>query len=168
MGAPVKRALVILAVIAVLAAAGTAVGVWQLSKSHGERLPQISAYSHGHLTRVGPFWYCPVLNLNDCHEFGAIGELPVTEDNPIQLSVPAEIGRAPWWLLQVYENQRDSTVSYFAPNTRLAVTIPTVDPHRGRLTGVAVQLMTRIVLDGKEADVEHAEWSVRTVWPDVS
>ena len=48
----------------------------------------------------------------------------------------------------------------------LAVTIPTVDPHRGRLFGLAVQLPT-LVRDeaGNEFPVPHAEWSVRTVWP---
>ena len=44
--------------------------------------------------------------------------------------------------------------------------IPTVDPDRGRLFGLAVQLPT-LVRDeaGNEFPVPHAEWSVRTVWP---
>ena len=51
------------------------------------------------------------------------------------------------------------------PDTRLAVTIPTVDPQRGRLTGIVVQLLT-LVLDpsGELRDVPHAEWSVRLVF----
>ena len=35
-------------------------------------------------------------------------------------------------------------VDEFRPNTKLAVTIPTVDPHRGRLFGIAVQLPTLV------------------------
>ena len=56
-------------------------------------------------------------------------------------------------------------VDEFRPDTKLAVTIPTVDPHRGRLFGLAVQLPT-LVRDeaGNEFPVPHAEWSVRTVW----
>jgi hypothetical protein len=161
----VKRALAILAAVAVLAIAGTAFGVWRLSRSHGEELPQISAFSHGHLTRVGPFRYGPVLDLNNCQESGVAGELPVTEDNPIQLSVPTAIGRAPWRLLRVYENPIDTTVSMFAPNTTLAVTIPTVEPQRGRLTGLAVQLLTLVQdQNGEVFELPHAEWSISTVW----
>jgi Protein of unknown function (DUF2771) len=161
-----KRTLMALAAVALLAVAGTAVGIWRLSSTHGDQLPQISAYSHGHSVRVGPFQYCEVLNLNDCREPHAAGELPVTKDYPVQLSVPSAIARAPWRLLQVYENPIDTTVTYFAPKTRLAVTIPTVDPNRGRLTGLAVQLLTLVQdQDGQEFALPHAEWSVSTVWP---
>ena len=82
-----------------------------------------------------------------------------------ELSVPTSIGRAPWRLLQVYEDERNSTTTMFRPNTLLAVTIPTVDPQRGRLTGIVVQLLT-LVQDpkGELRDAPHAEWSVRTVW----
>jgi hypothetical protein len=106
-----------------------------------------------------------VLDLNDCADPQTQGVLPVNDRNPVQLSVPTPIGRAPWRLLQVYEDPRNTAVSVFRPNSRLAVTIGTVDAQRGRLTGVVVQLMT-LVLDpnGELQDVPHAEWSVRTVW----
>jgi len=46
------------------------------------------------------------------------------------------------------------------------VTIPTVDPHHGKLLGLAVQLPTLARdSDGNEFPLPHAEWSVRTVWP---
>jgi hypothetical protein len=45
------------------------------------------------------------------------------------------------------------------------VTIPTVDPQRGRLAGVVVQLMTLVQdQEGELHDVPHAEWSVRLAW----
>ncbi|MUL85820.1 MULTISPECIES: DUF2771 domain-containing protein [unclassified Mycolicibacterium] len=161
-----KRTLAVLAAVVVLAIAGTTVGIWRLHSSHGDQLPEISAYSHGHLVRIGPFQYCEVLNLNDCREPHDAGELPVTEHNPVQLSVPSAIARGPWRLLQVYENPIDTTVTYFAPKTTLAVTIPTVDPNRGRLTGLAVQLLTLVQdQDGQQFALPHAEWSVSTVWP---
>ncbi|MGV0738464.1 DUF2771 domain-containing protein [Mycobacterium syngnathidarum] len=162
-----KRALAVLAAVVVLAIAGTAVGVWRLHSSHGDRLPQISAYSHGHSVRVEPFQYCEVLNLDDCQEPRDTGELRVTEDSPVQLSVPSAVARAPWRLLRVYENPIDTTVTYYAPKTTLAVTIPTVDPNRGRLTGLAVQLLTLVQdQNGEEFALPHAEWSVSTTWPD--
>lgn len=161
-----KRVLAILAVVVVLATAGTAVAIWRLHDWHGDQLPEISAYSHGHLTRVGPFQYCPVLDLDNCLDPRTQGQLPVNEDNPVQLSVPTAIGRAPWRLLRVYENPVDTTVSLFPPGTTLAVTIPTVDPQRGRLTGIAVQLLTLVQDQNKEEfALPHAEWSVSTVWP---
>jgi hypothetical protein len=141
------------------------VGVWLLARDQRPHWPQISAYSHGHLTRVGPYMYCNVLNLNDCQIPQTEGQLPVNDRDPIQLSVPTAIGRAPWRLLQVYDDPKNTTTTVFHPDARLAVTIPTVDPQRGRLTGIAVQLLTLVVdQSGELRDVPHAEWSVRTVW----
>jgi hypothetical protein len=160
----VKRVIAALAVVVVVASIGTGVLIWRL---HGEpELPEISAYSRGHVTRVGPFRYCNVLNLNDCQEPQTQGELPVTARNPVQLSVPPAIGRARWRLLRFYEDSDEPVVSSFPPNTNLAVTIPTVDPQHGRLEGFGVYLMT-LVLDpaGELAPVPHAEWFVRTIQP---
>jgi hypothetical protein len=115
--------------------------------------------------RVGPYRYCDVRQLTKCDVPGTFGELVVTSRHPVQLSVPAPISRAPWVLLRVYEDS-DDLVEGFAPESTLAVTIPTVDPHRGRLTGIAVQLPTWARDEaGNEFPLPHAEWSVRTVWP---
>lgn len=159
-----KRPLVVLLAALVLAASAAAgAGAWLLARKHGPSLPEISAYSHGHLTRVGPYLYCNVLDLTDCQTPHAQGELPVNSRDPVQLSVPAAIGRAPWHLQRWYED--GATATFFRPGTRLAVTIPTVDPQRGRLTGIVVQLMTLVVDPaGELRDVPHAEWSVRTSW----
>lgn len=155
-----------LAAVVVVVALVVGVGVWLVVRGRPHQYPQISAYSHGHLTRIGPYRYCNVLNLNDCYSPQAQGELPVDARYPVQLSVPTSIGRAPWRLLRVYPDPRDTAVTIYRPGTRLAVTIPTADPRRGRLMGVAVQLLTLVVdPNGELADVPHAEWSVRTVWP---
>jgi hypothetical protein len=64
--------------------------------------------------------------------------------------------------LRVYEDPVNTTTTMFRPGTRLAVTIPTVDPQRGRLTGIVVQLLTLVVdPSGELRDAPHAEWSVR-------
>jgi hypothetical protein len=155
----------VLAVVVMLAAVGTGVTAGLLVGDHSPQRPEISAYSHGHLTRVGPYRYCNALNLNHCQDPQTQGVLPVTDRDPVQLSVPTAIGKAPWRLLRVYQDPRDTVMTVFRPNARLAVTIPTVDPHRGRLTGVAVQLLTLVVdQSGELQDVPHAEWSVRTDW----
>ena len=160
-----KRVVIILTAVAVVATAVTGVMVWRLTRGHQPDLPEVSAYSHGQLARVGPYRYCDVFDLNKCEIPQAQGELPVNDRDPVQVSVPDAIARAPWRLLKVYENPIDTTVSVFRPDTRLAVTIPTVDEQRGRLTGIAVQLLT-LVQDqtGEVFDVPHAEWSVRTTW----
>ncbi|MDT5258428.1 MAG: hypothetical protein QOD10_3508 [Mycobacterium sp.] len=158
---------VALAALVVLLSAGAGVGAWLLVRRPGPQQPEISAYSHGHLIRVGPYLYCNVLDLNDCQTPQTQGELPFNEHYPVQLSVPEAIARAPWRLLQVYEDPANTATTMFRPGTRLAVTIPSVDPQRGRLTGIVVQLLTLVVDDSQPNDittvraVPHAEWSVR-------
>lgn len=161
-----KRVVAALTIVAMLASSATVLLVWLLTRDRGPHLPEISAYSHGQLARVGPYVYCPVLDLNDCEVPQTVGELAVDARFPIQLSVPPAIARAPWILQREYEDGLPSLVEEFAPDTRLAVTIPTVDPRRGKLTNVVVQLPT-LARDeeGNEFPVPHAEWSVRPVWP---
>jgi len=160
----VKRGLSALAVVVVVACALTGVLIWRLASHAAPKHPEISAYSHGKLVRVGPYRYCEVLNPTDCETPRTSGELTVDPRHPVQLSVPPAIARAPWVLVRSYEGA--DVVDEFRPDTKLAVTIPTVDPNRGKLFGVAVQLPT-LVRDeaGNEFPVPHAEWSVRTVWP---
>jgi hypothetical protein len=161
----VKPAAAVVAILVVLASAAAGVGAWALARGHIPLHPEISAYSHGQLTRVGPYRYCKVLDPNDCQTPGTQGELRVTARDVVQLSVPPAIGRAPWWLLRVYEDAVNPIATSFRPGSRLAATVPTVDPHRGRLTGIAVQLMTLVVdRAGELHGVPHAEWSVRTTW----
>ncbi|RUP33040.1 MULTISPECIES: DUF2771 domain-containing protein [Mycolicibacterium] len=159
-----KRVFALLAVVAVLSATATGVLVWRLTRHQGPGFPEISAFTDGQLTRIGPYRYCDV-HLKACDVPATTGELHVTARHPIQLSVPQPVARAPWVLLLAYEDG-GSTVSEFRPNQRLAVTIPTVDPHHGKLLGLAVQLPTLARdSDGNEFPLPHAEWSVRTVWP---
>lgn len=152
----------LLAVVVLLAAGVAGVGAYHWSRDSVSRLPQISAYSRGETARVGPYFFCNVVNLNDCVRDGTQGALRVDDRNPVQLSVPASIGRAPWRLLKVYEDDRNTTATVFKPGSRLAATIPTLDKQRGRVVGVVVQLLT-IVRDQNNAEFElpHAEWSIR-------
>ncbi|CPR11522.1 hypothetical protein BN971_02808 [Mycobacterium bohemicum DSM 44277] len=151
-----------LVAVMTLVCVGAGVGTWLLVRPSGPHRPEISAYSHGHLTRVGPYLYCNVLNLDDCQTPQTQGELRVNERDPVQLSVPDAIYRAPWRLLKVYEDPANTTSTIFRPGTRFAVTIPSVDPQRGRLTGVVVQLLTLVVdRAGELHEAPHAEWSVR-------
>jgi hypothetical protein len=160
----------VLAAVVLLLCVGTGVGAWLLVRPSGPQQPMISAFSNGQLTRVGPYLYCSALNLDDCQTPQAQGELRANEHYPVQLSVPEAISRAPWRLLQVYEDPTNTATTFFRPNSRLAVTIPTLDPQRGRLTGIVVQLLTLVVDDRQMNDittvraVPHAEWSVRLIY----
>jgi hypothetical protein len=162
----VKKVLAVLITVAVLASAATGVLIWRLTRDPAPLHPEISAYTHGQLVRVGPYRFCDVFEITKCDVAETIGELVVTSRDSVQLSVPPSISRAPWVLLRAYEDSGGSVVEEFRPNSRLAVTIPTVDARRGRLTGIAVQLPT-LVRDeqGNVFPWPHAEWSVRTVWP---
>jgi len=160
----VKRVLAVLAVVVVIASAATGVLIWRLAQHPPPKHPEISAYTDGQLVRIGPYSYCDVVNLNDCETPQTIGELAVDGRHPVQLSVPSAISNAPWLLGRTYEGS--DVLEEFTPGSTLAVTIPTVDPHRGKLTGFVVQLPTIVVdQDGNELPAWHAEWSVRTVWP---
>ncbi len=153
---------VVVVALVTVVSAGAGVATWLLLRQPGPQRPEISVYSHGHLTRVGPYMYCNVLDLNDCQAPQAQGQLPISERYPVQLSVPRAISRAPWRLLQVYEDPSNTTATMFRPGTRMAVTIPPVDRQRGPLTGIVVQLLTLVVDPaGELRDVPHAEWSVR-------
>ena len=154
-----------LAVSVVLVSAGAGVGAWRATEESGPALPQISVYTRGETVRVGPFLYCNVVNLDDCAAGGAQATLAVNERDPIQLSVPSAIGNAPWRLLTVYSDERNTTTTVFRPGTRLAVTIPTVDQRRGRVVGVVVQVMTLVRDQNDEVfDLPHGEWSVQLLW----
>jgi hypothetical protein len=161
----VKKVLAVLISVAVVASVATGVLIWRLTRDPVPQHPEISAYTHGQLVRVGPYRYCDVFEITKCDVPETIGELVVTSRDPVQLSVPPSISRAPWVLLRAYEDSGDSVVEEFRPDSKLAVTIPTVDAHRGRLTGIAVQLPT-LVRDEQNNVFPwpHAEWSVRTVW----
>ena len=103
--------------------------------------------------------------IRDSAKSAAQGELSVTERDPVQLSVPTAISRAPWRLLRVYEDETNTTTTVYRPDTRLAVTIPTVDPQRGRTVGLVVQLLTLVQdQNGELRDLPHAEWSVKLNW----
>ena len=90
-----KRVVALLAAVALIASIGTGALLWRLTRGHTPQLPEISAYSHGHLTRVGPYRFCEVLNPTDCTVPAEQGELPVSGRFPIQLSVPSAVARAP-------------------------------------------------------------------------
>jgi hypothetical protein len=157
--------LAVLATVAVVAAAATGLLIWRLTRNPASEYPEISAYTHGQLVVVGPYKYCDVNDLRHCETPRAMGELSVTSRNPVQLSVPESIWRAPWLLLRAYEGPDRTVVEKFARNTTRAVTIPTVDPRLGRLTGIAVELPTWVRDEqGNEFPLPHAEWSVSTVW----
>ena len=160
-----RRVAVLLVAVLIPLSVAAGVGTWLLVRPTSPQRPEISVYSHGHLTRVGPYLYCNVINLNDCQQPHAQGELPVSERYPVQLSVPEAISRAPWRLLQVYDDPTNTASTIFRPGTRFAVTIPPVDPQRGRLTGIVVQLLTLVVdPSGELRDAPHAEWSVRLIF----
>ncbi len=160
-----KRVGLILAAVTIAAFVATGLLVWQLSKTPPPKHPEISAYSHGQLVRVGPYRYCDVFVITNCDIPATIGQLTVTARDPVQLSVPPAIAMAPWILIRAYEDGAPPAVDEFRPDSKLAVTIATVDPRRGRLTGLAVQLPT-LVRDeqNNEFPFPHAEWSVATVW----
>jgi len=166
----VKRVWTAILIAAVLlTSTGAGVLAWLLTHDSGPAHPEVSAFSHGQMVRVEPFFYCDPLNLNNCDTPRAQGQLDVDDRHgpqTVQLSVPAEIAKAPWQLILAYDDPDNDQLLGFRPGEQLAVTIPIVDPQRGRLTGIAVHVPTIVMVDGQERELPHAEWSIRTVWPE--
>ena len=163
----VKRSTAVLVTaLVVMASALAGFGTWWFTRAEEPTPPQISAYSNGHLTHAGPYLYCNVLDLDECLLTEARGTLAVDERHPIQLGVDNAIGRAPWRLLRLYDDPADATGKMYAPGSTLAVTVPTVDPLRGPLRGLVVQLLTLVVDTGtgEQFAVPHAEWAVGLTW----
>ncbi|MEB3064418.1 MULTISPECIES: DUF2771 domain-containing protein [Mycolicibacter] len=161
-----RSTVVLVAVPAVVASLLAGFGTWYFTRAEEPTPPQISAYSNGHLTHVGPYLYCDALDLEACLLSESQGTLSVDERHPVQLSVDDRIGRAPWRLVRVYDDPGDTTGQIFPPGSTLAVTVPTMDPHRGPLRGLAVQLLT-MVRDRDTGDtfaIPHAEWAVGLHW----
>lgn len=157
---------VLLTVLVVAVAALAGFATWWFSRTDEPTPPQISAYSNGHLTHAGPYLYCDVLDLNACMLTESRGQLAVDSRHPIQLAVDDTIGRAPWRLLRLYDNPTDTTDKMYPAGSTLAVTLPTVDPQRGPLRGLVVQLLT-LVTDrdtGEQFAAPHAEWAVGLLW----
>ena len=158
-----RGAAALLAVVVVLLAAAAGVGAWLLVRKPGPQRPEISAYSHGHLIRVGPYQYCNALNLDDCQTPQAQGRA-ARRVHAIRCSsrYPKPFRGHRGGCCRCMTDPTNTTSTLFRPNSRLAVTIPTVDPQRGRLTGIVVQLLTLVVdRSGELREVPHAEWSVR-------
>jgi hypothetical protein len=161
----VARVVTVLATVVALMCAVIATGIWLLVRHSPPQRPKISAYSNGQLTTVGPYWYCPVLDLTHCDSPHAVGELRVTGDYPVQLSVPVQISRGLWGLLRLYDNPDDNNEDKMRPGTS-AVTVPTIGPHGGRLDRIEVHLFTRARTPaGEEWFPAHAVWSMGMVWP---
>ncbi len=159
------RVVAVLAGVVMLLCSVVAVGIWLLVRDQPPQRPEISMYSRGDLVRVGPYRYCNVMNLNDCQDYQTEGQLRIDDRDPVQLSVPTAISRAPWLLRSFYDDPRDTTLEVSRPNSRMAVTIPTVGSHGGRLNRVVVQLLTLVSDEkGDLFPMPHAEWSVRTEW----
>lgn len=157
-----KRVLAALAVVVVVASVATGVLVWRLAQNPPPAHPEISAYTDGQMARVGPYFFCQVRNPTDCENPQSSGELVVDRNHPVQLSVPPAISRGLWFLVRSYEG--GEVTDTFRAHTRLAVTIPTYDPQKGRLFGLAVQLPGPLEDEAGNPYLQ-AEWSVSTVWP---
>ena len=162
-----KRVVAMLVAVVVVTTGLTGLLVWHLSRTPTSQTPEISAYTRGQLVRIGPYFYCQPRNAEDCQSAGTVGRLTVTDRDPVQLSLPPAIARSWWELRQDYGDRTPAKITEFLPGSdKLAVTVPTSDPERGRLAGIAVQLKTLVVdQNGTELEWRHAEWSVETVWP---
>ena len=97
-----------------------------------------------------------MVDLNDCVKGGVQGELSVAAAirsscrcRPDRRCAVASAAGLP--------DDKDTVATAYHPGTRLAVTIPTVDPRRGRMMGLVVQMLTLVKdQNGELHDLPHA------------
>ncbi len=147
--------------------------------------PTLTAYAGGTSIRVEPYRYCTV-NLEDCVDGGS-ARLEVRPDEPLQVSLPAEIADAPLWrLLMVYEGadgQPVERLQYFTrrgaepqplrdggePSLdglngipgRSSLTIQWPERPHLQLAGIEISLPSAVV-DQEGNPFVHATWSIKT------
>lgn len=120
--------------------------------------PQITFYSHGDSVEVEPARYCDATGEN-CAPPPAnpVGELPVPEKAPLQISVPEEVATTPWQVAFIYRStdgqERDGRSPVFAPNERHAFTLH-LPPDGARLEHVEVQQFSAMLTAGSEGGVD--------------
>ncbi|WP_078292786.1 DUF2771 family protein [Mycobacterium sp. D16R24] len=168
-----KAKLAALAAVLVLTAAAM-VGfiAWQL-REHREgpdERPEISAFTHGTLVRVGPLLYCD-RTLAKCDPPGHIVELFVNDAELVQLSVDSQISKGPWAITAAYAHLAAPSTKYGDQviywDHRSAVTVPTVDKAGRKLVGIEVAVPTVGVNElGEQVFKARATWSVATTWKD--
>jgi len=138
-----------------------ALGAGAVGCSSSTPLPQITFYADYTTTVTGPTTYCS-FDFAQCST-GSTAQLPVRPGTPLQVSLPTEIGEAPWRLLTSYRTAAgvDEIVQhYYRPGERLAVTV--TPPEQGdQLIGVEIQLPSGAT-DPQGNPIARATWSVRT------
>lgn len=123
--------------------------------------PQVTFYADHATTVTGPTTFCS-FDFTHCST-GATAQLPVRVGLPLQVSLPTDIGQAPWRLLTSYRTPagvNEIIQRYYRPGERLAVTVTPPSP-RDQLTGVEIQLPSGAT-DPQGNPIARATWSVRT------
>lgn len=122
--------------------------------------PQVTFYSHGESVAVEPARYCDASGEN-CAPApkDPVGELPVPEKAPLQISVPAEVASTPWQVAFIYRGangeELDGRSPVFAPGERHAFTLH-LPPDGTRLEHVEVQQFSALLMPGPEGGVDFA------------
>ncbi|WP_072805283.1 DUF2771 domain-containing protein [Rhodococcoides yunnanense] len=162
-----KKVLAIGAVGAVVVVVAFVAVLALLIRDAPEHRPAVTAFADGRTIDVEPYLYCPV-DEPLCDSDGASATLPVRENQPLQLSLPAEISSAPWILAAVYAHPDGAdaveTDTLYLPDTTLALTVPPLDDAGRALLGVEVRLPSGVIDSDTQQEeiISHAIWSIAT------
>jgi hypothetical protein len=160
MQARTKKTLALITVGLVVAAVAFVGVLYALIRDSDPRLPEITAFAHGHAEQVAPLAFCN-LYLENC-ETGRLAELNVPPGSALQLSLPQEIVDAPWRMVVVYQDPSGQVVvqerAHRAGETR-AVTVQSTEELQ--LAGVEIQLPSAVI-DEQGLTQARAAWSIKT------
>jgi hypothetical protein len=107
--------------------------------------PEVTFYADGHAVNVEPTKYCD-LDITDCVEQDATGNLRVRPGKPLQVSVGGEIARSAWTVVWTWRTASGEVggenSEVFAAGTRFAYTITLPRPD-DQLESAEVQALGR-------------------------
>ncbi|WP_245588682.1 MULTISPECIES: DUF2771 family protein [Actinoalloteichus] len=118
-------------------------------------VPAVSFYAAGETARTGPAQHCDVL-IEECSvDPEAVAELRVPPGYPLQVSVPGEVGDAPWQVTFRYREDGEEVEArspVFPPGERQAYTLRLPD-DAAQLETVEIQEFSAVLVEDPEGGV---------------
>ncbi|PRW62962.1 DUF2771 family protein [Actinopolyspora mortivallis] len=134
--------------------------------------PRVTFYAHGESVRVDPVTYCDPVE-RECSEPrpDAAGSLTVPPGEPVQISVPEQVRRAPWQVVFRYRTpsgeEAKGRTGLIEHGTRFSYTLDLPEPQ-AQLEQVEVQRYATLSMDDSQGlqFVIGGSWVIDVEQPD--
>jgi Protein of unknown function (DUF2771) len=114
-------------------------------------LPAVTFFADGHTASTGPARYCAPRQVERCPLYDSGAVLTVPSNKPLQISVPSEVGSAPWQVTFTYRDANGKETAgrseAIKPDDRMAYTL--IVPS-GQLEHVEVQRYSPVLISSAD------------------